>query len=88
MRLITTFLDAVGYRFYFPWILWLLPYLVEILDSFADHNRLSLDPSHQVLDVLVKLCFVLDEAHGHIIISVTVLQAPEEDTVGTGENDI
>lgn len=69
----------------FPQVLWLLPYLVEILDSFADHNWLSLDPSHQVLDVLVKLCFVFDEAHGHVIIGVTALQALEEDAVGTGE---
>lgn len=69
----------------FPRMLWLLPYLVEILDSFADNNWLSLDPSHQVLDVLVELCFVLDEAHGHIIISVTALQAPEENAAGTGE---
>lgn len=71
----------------FPQVLWLLPYLVEVLDSFADHNRLGLDPSHQVLDVFVKLCLVLDEAHGHVIISVTALQAPQENTVGTGEKD-
>lgn len=64
-------------------VLWLLFYLVEILDGFADNNRLSLYPPHEVLDVLIKLCFVLDKAHGHIIISVTFLQALEEDTVET-----
>lgn len=60
-------------------------YLVEILDSFADNNRLSLYPPHQELDVLIKFGFVLDKAHGHIIISVTFLQALEEDTVEAKE---
>lgn len=64
-------------------VLQLLFYLVEILDNFADNNRLSLYPSHQVLDVLIKLCLMLDKAHGHVIISVTFLQSSEEDTVET-----
>jgi len=68
-----------------PQVLWLLFYLVEILDSFADNNRLGLYPPHQVLDVLIKLGFVLDKGHGHVIISVTFLQALEEYTMGTNE---
>lgn len=56
-------------------------YLVEILDSFADNNRLGLHPPHQVLDVLVKFCLMFNKAHGHIVISVTFLQASEESTV-------
>lgn len=83
-----TFLDAVDHRMNFPQVLWLLPYLVEILDSFADNNGLCLDPSHQVLDVPAELCFVLDEAHGHVIVSVTALQAPQEHAVGTGAQHI
>lgn len=62
-------------------------YLVEILDSFADNNRLCLYPPHQVLDVLIKFCLVFNKAHGHIVIGVTLLQASEEDTVEEKRKD-
>lgn len=53
-------------------------HLVELLDRGADNHGLSLHAAHQELKVLLKGLLVLDEAHGHVIVSVAGLQLLQE----------
>lgn len=59
-------------------------HLIEVLNRFADDNGLGLYPPHQVLDVSVKVCLVLNETRGYIVIGITLLKLRKEGAVRDG----